>query len=107
MRDLRVQEFFRELVVGDAAPSDLTGSFLVEILHCGEDGDEQVARISKQISRICDCSSLSLYSCSYILYALNCLHLYMLDIYLCLIVIYARDYLASCMLLFLIYSLHA
>ena len=48
MRDLRVQELLRELVVGVAAPSNLTGLFLVEILHCGEGGDvEQVARTSK------------------------------------------------------------
>ena len=39
VRDLRVQEFLRELVVGVAAPSDLAGLILVEILHCGEGGD--------------------------------------------------------------------
>ena len=61
VRDLQVQEFLRELVVGVAAPSDLIGSFIVKILHCGEGRDvEQVARISKQFSRVCDCSSLSL-----------------------------------------------
>ena len=32
MRDLQVQEFLRELVVGVATPSDLVGSFIVEIL---------------------------------------------------------------------------
>ena len=43
------------------APSDLAGSILVKILHCGEGGDvEQVTRISKQISCVCDCLSLSL-----------------------------------------------
>ena len=31
--DLRVQEFLRKLVVGVAAPSDLAGSIIVEILH--------------------------------------------------------------------------
>ena len=47
-RDLRVQEFLRELVVGVAAPSDLAGSVLVKILHCGEDGNvKHVARASK------------------------------------------------------------
>jgi len=30
VRDLRVQEFLRELVVGVAAPSDLVGSILVK-----------------------------------------------------------------------------
>ena len=44
MRDLRVQEFLRELTVGVAAPSDLAGSIIVEILHSGEGRDvEQVA----------------------------------------------------------------
>jgi len=48
VRDLRVQEFLRELVVGVAAPSDLAGSIIVKILHSGEGGDlEQVARTSK------------------------------------------------------------
>ena len=43
MRDLRVQEFLRELVVGVATPSDLAGSIIVEIFHCGEGSDiEQV-----------------------------------------------------------------
>jgi len=39
VRNLRVQEFLRELVVGVTAPSNLAGSFLVEILHSGEGGD--------------------------------------------------------------------
>ena len=44
VRNLRVQEFLRELIVGVAAPSDLTGSILVEILHSDEGRDvEQVA----------------------------------------------------------------
>ena len=43
MRELRVQEFLRELVVGVAAPSDNAGSILVKILHSVEGGDvEQV-----------------------------------------------------------------
>ena len=46
------REFLRELV-GVAALSDLTGSILVEILHCGESRDvEQVAQTSKQLSCI-------------------------------------------------------
>ena len=36
VKDLRVQEFLREFVVGVAAPSDLAGSILVEILHSVE-----------------------------------------------------------------------
>ena len=43
VRDLRIQEFLRELIVGVAAPSDLAGSFLVEVLNSGEGRDiEQV-----------------------------------------------------------------
>jgi len=43
VRDLRVQEFLRELVVGVATLSDLAGSILVEILHSVEGGDiEQI-----------------------------------------------------------------
>ena len=33
VRDLRVQEFLKELVVGVATPRDLAGSFLVKIHH--------------------------------------------------------------------------
>jgi len=39
VRDLRVQEFLREFVVGVAAPSDLAGSILVKIFHSVEGGD--------------------------------------------------------------------
>jgi len=38
VRDLQVQEFLRELVVGGATPSDLAGSIIVEIFHSGEGG---------------------------------------------------------------------
>jgi len=41
VRDLRVQEFLRELVVGVATPSDLAGSIIVEIFHCGEGEDAE------------------------------------------------------------------
>ena len=60
MRDLWVQEFFWELVVGIVASNDLAGSIIVKILHSGEGGDvEQVARTPKQFSCVCDFSSLS------------------------------------------------
>jgi len=39
VRDLRVQEFLRELIVGIAAPGDLARSFLVELLHSVEGRD--------------------------------------------------------------------
>ena len=43
MRDLQLQEFLRELIVGFATPSDLAGSIIVKIFHSGEGGDvEQV-----------------------------------------------------------------
>ena len=38
VRNLKVQDFLRELA-SVAAPSDLTESVIVKILHCGEDGD--------------------------------------------------------------------
>ena len=81
MRDLRVQEFLRELVVSVAAPSDLAGSIIVEILHSGEGGDvEQVTRTSKQISHVCDCLSFPLSFVFIYLTCFYCLHSHMLDI---------------------------
>jgi len=45
---LAAPRFMKELVVGVAAPNDLTKSIIVEILYCGEGRDiEQVARTSK------------------------------------------------------------
>ena len=38
VRDLRVQEFFKELVVVIAALNDLAGSFIVNILHSVKGG---------------------------------------------------------------------
>jgi len=78
--DLRVQEFLRELIVGIATPSDLARSFIVKILHSGKGGNvEQVARTSKQFSRVCDCLSLSQLTCVYIL------HVHIDHIIICLI----------------------
>jgi len=36
VRDFRVQEFLRELVVSVATPSDLAGSILLKIIHSVE-----------------------------------------------------------------------
>ena len=81
VRDLQVQEFLREIVIGVAAPSDLAGSILVEILHCGEGGDvEQVTQTSKQISRVCVWLSLSFYSLVFYI-----LHAFIVYIFICLI----------------------
>ena len=100
VRDLPVQEFLRELIVGVAAPSDLTGSILVEILHSVEGGDvEQVARTSKQISHVYDCLSLPLSLVFIYLACFYCSHLTCL-IYLCFIDIHAWVILMSCMLLY-------
>ena len=100
VRVLQVQELLREIVVGVAAPSDLAESIIVEILHSSEGGDvEQVARTSKQISRVCDCLSLPLslvFICilyAFIVYIFTCL------IYLCFIDIHTWVVLISCMLM--------
>jgi len=78
VRDLRVQDFLKELVVGVAALSDLVGSYIVEILHSGEGGDvEQVDQTSKQFSRVCNCSSISLNSLVFI----SCLLLLFTSLY--------------------------
>ena len=72
VKNLRVHEFFRQLVVDVVALSDLAGTILVEILHNGEGGDvEQMARTTKQFSHFCDCLSLCL-TCVYIYLA--CFH---------------------------------
>jgi len=43
VKDLRVQEFLRELVIGVSAPSDLAESFIVEILHSVEGGGRRAS----------------------------------------------------------------
>ena len=77
VRDLRVQNFLRELIVGVATPSDLTGSILVKILHYCEGGDVELgARTLKQFSLVCDCFSLCQLTYIYILHAYYlCAHL--------------------------------
>ena len=88
VRDLRVQEFLRELIVGVATPSDLARSILVKILHCDESGDvKQVVRISKQFSRVCDCSSLSHSLVFYIFHA-YIVHIFIYSIYTYALLIY-------------------
>jgi len=80
VRDLRVQEFLRDLV-RVATSSDLAGSIIVELFHCSEGRDvEQVGRSLKQFSRVCDCSfSLFIHLCLYIL------HAHIVHIFTCLI----------------------
>ena len=64
-RDLRVKEFLWELVLVVSAPSELVGSFIMEILHSVEGGDvEQV------------CSNLEIiFSCLRLLISLSLTHL--------------------------------
>ena len=83
MRDLRVQEFLRELVVGVAALGDLAGSIIVEIFHNVEGGDvEQVcSNLETNLSYLQLLISLSLVF--YILHVLIVHISYMLDIFLC------------------------
>ena len=88
MRNLRVQEFLRELVVGVATPNDLAGLIIVKIFHSDEGGDvDQVARTLKQFSRVCDCSSLSHSLVFYIFHA-YIVHIFICLIYTCTLLIY-------------------
>ena len=74
MRDLWVQKFVRKLIVGVAAPGDLAGSIIVEMLNSSEGEDvEQVTRTSKQFSHVCDCST---HLCLYLAYSLLSISLY-------------------------------
>jgi len=71
VRDLEVQEFLRELIVGVAALSDLTGSILVEILHSVEGRD--VEQVCSNLETILLCLRLFIslsHLCLYILHAL-------------------------------------
>ena len=76
MRDLRVQEFLRELVVGVTAPSELAGSFIVKILHIVEGRD--IEQVCSNLKTILPCLRLLIsltcvlfLACSYCLYLLH------------------------------------
>ena len=81
VRDLRVQEFLMELVVGVAASGDLAGSTIVKILHTvdGRDVEQVCSKLETYLSclRLLISLSLSLTFvlylacsyCSYLLYA--------------------------------------
>jgi len=80
IRNLRVQEFLRELVVGVTALNDLAGSIIAEILHSGEGGD--VEQVCSNLKTNLPCLRL-LISLSHLCLYLACLYwffLYMLDI---------------------------
>ena len=81
IRDLRVQEFLRELVVSVATPSDFAGSIIVEILHSVEGGDVEQGCSNLETNLSC-LRLLSLYLSLVFIYlaCLHCLSLYMLDI---------------------------
>ena len=53
VRNLWVQEFLRELILGVVAPSDLTGSILVKILHSVEGGN--VKQVCSNLEIILPC----------------------------------------------------
>ena len=87
MRDLRVQEFLRELIVDVATPSDLVGSFLVKILHSVEGGDVEHVYSNLKIILLCLWLLISLsLSCVYIL------HAYIVHIFICLIYLCSIEY---------------
>ena len=69
---LRVQELLRELVVGVAAPSDLAGSILVEILHSVKGGD--VEQGCSSLETVLSCLQLRSLSLSHVFIYLACLY---------------------------------
>ena len=100
MRDLRVQEFFRKLIVGVTAPSDLTGSIIVKILHSGEGGDVEQVLEPRNKSPVFAIVYLSLsHLCLYIL-PVFIVYILTFLIYLCLFDIHAWVVLISRMLLY-------
>ena len=80
MRDLRVQEFLKELVEGVATPSDLAGSIIVEIIYSVEGGD--IEQVCSNLEIILPCLRLfiSLYHLCLYPTCLCCLSLNMFDI---------------------------
>ena len=80
VRDLRVQEFLRELVVGVATPSDLGGSILVKIFHSVKDMDVNQVCSILETNLPCLRLLLSLSLVFIYLACLYCSYLYMLDI---------------------------
>jgi len=100
VRDLRVQEFFRKLIVGVTAPSDLTGSIIVKILQVVKAGTYNKWLEPRNKSPVfaipyLSLSHLSLYILhASIVYILTCL------IYLCFIDIQAWVVLISFILLY-------
>ena len=71
MRDLRVQEYLRDLVVGGVAPSDLGGSILVKILYSIEGGD--IEQVSSNLEIILLCLRLLISLNSLVFYILHVL----------------------------------
>jgi len=78
---LRVKEFLWELVLVVSAPSELAGSFIMEILHSVEDGD--VNQVCSNLETILSCLRM-LISLSHSL-VFYILHAYIVFIYICLI----------------------
>ena len=82
VRDLRVQEFLSEIVVGVMAPSDLAGSFLVKILYSIKGGaiEQGCSNFEIILPYLRLLISLSLSLVFVYLACLYCLYLYMLYI---------------------------
>jgi len=91
VRDLRAQEFLRELVVGVAVSGDFAGSILVEILHSVEGGDVEQVCSNLEINLPCLRLLISLSLLSLYLACLYCSYPYMLDIPLCFKYIFIWD----------------
>ena len=81
------KKFYCELVVDVAAPSDLVGSFLVEILHSVEGGDVEKGYSNLETNLPC-LRLLSLYLSLVFISCMLLLFIFITSlIYLCLIVI--------------------
>ena len=74
VRDLRVQEFLRELVVSVAAPSDLAGSIFVKILHSVE---------GREVEQVCSNLETNL-PCLQLLISLSLVFIYTCMLILCI-----------------------
>jgi len=84
VRDLRLQEFLRELVVGVVVPSDLAGSIIVGILYSveGEDVEQMCSNLETILSCLRLLISLSLNTFVFYIFHARIVHIhYMLDIF--------------------------
>ena len=78
VRDLRVQEFLRELVVNVATPSNLARLFIIEILHSGEGGD--VEQECSNLETILPCLRLLISLSTYLCF-ISCMLILFISVY--------------------------